>query len=1022
MGDTTTSQYIVNLPVGMGCSDFDWSQKPGLDTLVHRQLLCDMTARIERNVSLACDMLRKREGHSSVHRAYPAFNMNYLVTGVRGSGKSVFMDLLVKCLTRELDPFDRREKPLRRFTPERYIDSPRRDVRCRFLCHYDPTSGCNQSGFFFLYLLSCLQTILDDIIAEGRVWGERQDGCVNVCKDYLKRLNKGAVRLSMGKQAFGQLTEYQSFHMRADDPELDQNIRDNFAGALDALCKLCGVDAFIVSVDDADTRTEQCFRVLEELRLYISNPRLIVLVAGDMSLYTERVREQYFREYNYDFHQADEEGKAERMNAIVSHAGQYMIKLFPLMHQYELVNILTMTGKSDPISIHLRGKTSKGAELPCNKTDLVTIVRKVFGAVICSGGSDVEPYVKQFCSLPLRSIIHILNFWTVHSLWDSWNYIEYVNGVLPDNSHADNASTGNSNTEELRIGGSCDNSTSGNSTTDSQNESSEQKRFTSATNENHPEPNWEYRHLVRTVQLSLIRALTDEIHHADCKFTTVNVEERRMLFALMLRHCQNMNDLEHGYFLSGDIGRSTADKFTTLLLAVASRSVTDTLDGYLFYLLFGPATVSLFAKAVEQSCREVENRNAITMSELKEKFDRYLHVGSWSSPTRWARHANMIWCLDGNFEALHSGVLRLRAPEMVRLVQDVMFLPEQSAGKSTTQQQTKRFTASYSFPARCQSKSGKLLKERKNAKLTTEQHKVYQSIAVLVSMSKSSDRDNSYYISIFSLVAFIMKCIQRCDYEWQMHSEKNGISFNDACKHAIEEMIMDYSPIKVCRSPEWLIRKDDVKMFNSCNIDASGYIKQKKDVIRLLSHDIANWYLNHIRRNGGVAEVSHSKTPELLLNDLTPRRMGQLWSDWYYSMKQTSYEVKSCMLDHEAANRSQLVYHFLLSDSDCWDKFSLVAKRFYERFGKLGDIKIAGKQRATMSHHYADVMRCFPLMEAFVYATATLQMSWKSASKNDDKLDQFENSCKWESAPDIVKRIHRDKINNDLSQRGQSSK
>lgn len=925
MGDTTTSQYIVNLPVGMGCSDFDWSHKPDLDTLVHRQLLCDMTARIERSVSLARDMLLKRDRHSSAHQAYPAFNMNYLVTGVRGSGKSVFMDLLVKCLTRELDPFDRSEKPLRRFRPERYIDSPRQDVRCRFLCHYDPTSSCNQSGFFFLYLLACLQTTLEDIIAEGRAWGERQDGDVRDCKAYLKRLNKGAVRLSMGKQAFGQLTEYQSYHMRADDPELDQNIRDNFAGALDALCKLCSVDAFIVSVDDADTRTEQCFRVLEELRLYISNPRLIVLVAGDMSLYTERVREQYFREYHHDFHQADEEGKVERMNSIVSHAGQYMIKLFPLMHQYELVNILTMTGKSDPISIRLRGKTSKGAELPCKDEDLVSVVRKVLGAVICSGGADVEPYVKQFCCLPLRSIIHILNFWTVHSLWDSWNYIT---GKTQNQTSAD-----------------------------------------ANKNDNHTEPNWEYRHLVRTVQLSLIRALTDEIRHADCKFTTVNVEERRMLFALMLRHCQNMNDLEHGYFLSGDIGRSTADKFTTLLLAVASRGVTDTLDGFLFYLLFGPATVALFAKAVEQSCRELENRNMITMGELREKFDRYLHVGSWSSPTRWARHANMIWCLDGNFEGLHSGVLRLRAPEMVRMVQDVMFC------RGNDQEKRVKFEGQYSIP------DGTKQKDKKK-------QKVYQSISLMVSMSKSSDRDNSYFISVFSLVAFIMKCIQRCDYESQL-CDKQQASY----ERAMGEMIKDYSPIKVCRNPEWLIRKDDTKMFNSYNINTSEFVDKEEVIIQGLAREIATWYLENIKVDTPASADDAHNEKSLLRNDLTPRRMGKIWSDWYYGMKQTCYEVKSCPLENEDAKRSDSVYRFLLAESDCWEKFSDVVQNFYKQFCKK-----PSRDTSSRHGHYAAVLMKFPLMQPFVDATKTLRDTWKSSNITPDYM----SDPKWCDAPASV--------------------
>lgn len=981
-GDTNNkdAEYEVILPVGMGCSDFNWSREAKCETLIHRQLLCDMTARIERNVAMARDLLRSNTGYAHSQDDYPTFNMNYLITGVRGSGKSVFMNLLVKSLTRELNPFEANDTKKRRFTAQRYIDRERENVSCRFLCHYDPTSGCNQPGFFFLYLLSALQSTLEKIIAKGHSWGEAQDGYVRDCKFYLKKLNKGAVRLSMGKQAFGQLTEYQSFHMRSDDPELDQNIRRNFAGALDALCKLCGVDAFIVAVDDADTRTEQCIRVLEELRLYIANPRLIVLVAGDMSLYTERVREQYFCEYNRDYHEADKEGQVGRMNSVVSHAGQYMIKLFPLMHQYELCNILTLTTKAEPISLRLRAQTSSGKALPWENANLVSVVRRVFSAVISAGGADVEAYVKQFCCLPLRSIIHILNFWTVHSLWDSWGYILKMSDYPRGN----------------------------------------QKPVTSQPNQNHKEKDWEYRHLVRTVQLSLIRALTDEIRHSDCKFSTVNVEERRMLFALMLRHCQNMNDLEHGFFLSGDIGRSTTDKFTTLLLAVASRSVTDTLDGFLFYLLFGPATVSLFAKAVEQSCREMENRNALTMDELREKFDRYLHVGSWSSPTRWARHANMIWCLDGNFEGLHSGVLRLRAPEMVRLVQDVMF---STAGK---------------------------LKEgihfgRVDSALHNRKLKTYQSIALLVSMGKSSDRDNSYFISVFSLLAFIMKCIQRCDYEAQLPPQQESgtdTSENekkeetrgsrrtenkekeDSYVSAIVEMIKDYALIKVCRNPEWLIRKDDIKMFNSFNINALDYMRSKeveKD-IKSLAIEIAEWYCKNINPGKDLEvkpdlttenqanranETNQAKeTTSILRNNLTPRCMGQIWSDLYYGIKQICYEVKSCPLSNadKEVNKSDYVYHFLLSESDCLEKFSRAAEHLYHFFNRENPA-----DASTLKASYMKILSGFPLMKPFMEAAKILNDSWKSQQNNllpdeNDNLD-FDRCPKWHHVPEAVRKL-----------------
>lgn len=41
----------------------------------------------------------------------------------------------------------------------------------------------------------------------------------------------------------------------------------NFYKVVDLLCDICKVKAFIIAIDDADTRSAQSFRVLEDLRL-----------------------------------------------------------------------------------------------------------------------------------------------------------------------------------------------------------------------------------------------------------------------------------------------------------------------------------------------------------------------------------------------------------------------------------------------------------------------------------------------------------------------------------------------------------------------------------------------------------------------------------------------------------------------------------------------------------------------------------------------------------------------------------
>lgn len=109
----------------------------GIKTLIHRQLLCEMTARISQ------DVLKSTEGVKS--------NLNYLITGVRGSGKSTFIEKLVDCLRKKLDPFDRSTNAPPRFTTERYIgdtDISHRNIQT--LCSFDPSAPVGGDNYFFL--------------------------------------------------------------------------------------------------------------------------------------------------------------------------------------------------------------------------------------------------------------------------------------------------------------------------------------------------------------------------------------------------------------------------------------------------------------------------------------------------------------------------------------------------------------------------------------------------------------------------------------------------------------------------------------------------------------------------------------------------------------------------------------------------------------------------------------------------------------------------------------------------------
>ena len=78
---------------------------------------------------------------------------------------------------------------------------------------------------------------------------------------------------------------------------MNNNIRENFRESMKLLCELEEVDAFVLVIDDVDIRTKQCCNVLEDLRLFLSNDYLILLMAGDRENNLDHVREGFVKEY-----------------------------------------------------------------------------------------------------------------------------------------------------------------------------------------------------------------------------------------------------------------------------------------------------------------------------------------------------------------------------------------------------------------------------------------------------------------------------------------------------------------------------------------------------------------------------------------------------------------------------------------------------------------------------------------------------------------------------------------------------
>lgn len=748
--NTTRNDTTITLQAGDEFNALDLSH------CIHCQLLRQIKKQILESVTplRERDDMEKKAGLGLHHTGRET---NYLFTGGRGSGKSTFLRNLIKLLLGEIEDKDAHEV---------------QHKKLKLLCWHDPSESVGGEDYFFLAIAAALKSQLEKSITERRRTDTDNNFLIDCCKSSMKALDKGLVRLSNGRKALSELTPQRASELRITTPELDESIRKNFYDVVDDLCRICRVDSFIIAIDDADIRSEQCFRVLEDLRLYLRHPRLIILMTGDKQMYLERIREHFFKEFDNEYHKADAKGSQTRLDMVVSHASQYLIKLFPLVNQRELVDMYTLMHKNNPITFMLEvsgGIDENDHQEKQELHSLKNLVERIFELSISNKPAEVKPYVKLFFRLPLRSILQALNYWSSCNIWKQFSN---------SGKKTDNAS--------------------------------------------------EIGYLVK---MAMKRILQDELRSSYYNFDSLDEENGRTFYTIMLRHCQNTGDLEHGYFLSGGVGGSNEEKYITMMLATAFKDRVRTVEGFLTYIIHGPATVSLFKKAVTKREQNIDNFPAI--------FNDYMQVGRDISASRWARRANMILVDPAG---RHAGVLRFYEKTNTDAVRKVISDLENSNASSFD-----------------------------NLK---------QLLAMLVSLSMTDPFENAYIASIYNYLAFILKCCTAC-----RACEGNGDKDKKINYEPLRDLISDYFTPKHSMYPEWrTIEKVDEKQMVCELFDASSYDGiMTNSILKLPTENdknniikaIFDWY-----RDNAQSEYINEQ-----LAGLTPHLVGDIWVKFFNSIE-----------------------------------------------------------------------------------------------------------------------------------------
>ncbi len=372
---TETSRFDVLIHLDQGESPKGLPTNQMIQVSHYQSLRQQIKSHLD-HVQALTDPLNQREHPSGS-------GWTQFIDGSRGAGKSTFLQSVKKAL--ELD-----------------AEFTRRMV---FFDVIDP-SRIEDSEIPLLVILQVIRKQVDSAIKRNRHLDN------DALRDEWRQAFRGvAGGLSLFAKDFHPLNDL--------DPEIfldwglerasdSMRLRDRLHRLFDVACRVLGVQALILGFDDADTDSTLAVPLLECIRKYLDTPRVMVLVTGDLELYSLLMRQRFGKtvagkpEAALDLQrrstQGDRSGQYLRM---IDHLEeQYLLKLFPIRRRIHLQPLWHVMSR-DKCGVTHR---DWGASFD---------VKEMIGALVKHGlrvktRSDIAIYTEFLLKQPLRSVVQVM--------------------------------------------------------------------------------------------------------------------------------------------------------------------------------------------------------------------------------------------------------------------------------------------------------------------------------------------------------------------------------------------------------------------------------------------------------------------------------------------------------------------------------------------------------------------------------------------------------------------------------------
>ena len=293
---------------------------------IHYQKLVDLTEfildTVEQNTKEVDDTekdecSRKCKDAWDDHPVHINQNPCFFIHGRRGSGKSIFLRGLRKML----------------------IVDNERSCKIKLLANVDPTIFAEGENFF-IYILSRITKILGDCSHQLFCVQDDDAKRIKEARQLLHQMSKGLQLLSDPKGTLNCSGDADFFFEDSiQNSASGDMLKRNFHKLLSIICKLKCAKALLLTIDDVDLNFNKCSEILETTRKYMFSPHMIIVFAGDLSLYSHAVRGLYLNQFNIRNLDYDDARKQHRVDLLDQLENQYVTKFTPIEHRVELTGI-----------------------------------------------------------------------------------------------------------------------------------------------------------------------------------------------------------------------------------------------------------------------------------------------------------------------------------------------------------------------------------------------------------------------------------------------------------------------------------------------------------------------------------------------------------------------------------------------------------------------------------------------------------------------------------------------------------